>query len=146
VALAAVSTLALGLLAVLTSGSWWAFVWQRTAQIGLVVLALVSAEFASAFVQRPPRYWALRPAIAMLFILAALALDISPSFLEISFSSMQLGQTELAGLILIAGWLVFTVIAWWTAVAALRQAIGAQHRNRIRYLLTALVILPWATF
>jgi len=139
-ALAAVWTLALGLLAILTSGAWWAFVWHRTAQIGLVVLALASAEFASAFVQRPPRHWALRPAVAPLFILAALALDISPPFLEISFSSMQLGQTELAGLILIAGWLVFTVIAWWTAVAALRQAIGAQHRNRIRYLLTALVI------
>ena len=140
VALAAVWTLALGLLAILTSGLWWAFVWQRTAQIGLVVLALASAEFASAFVQRPPRYRALRPAVALLFILAALALDISPPFLEISFSSMQLGQTELAGLILIAGWLLFTVVAWGTAVAALRQAIGAQHRNRIRYLLTALAI------
>ncbi len=140
VALAAAWTLALGLLAILTSGSWWAFIWQRTAQIGLVILALVGAEFASAFVQRPPRRWALRPAIALLFILAALALDISPSFLELSLSSIQLGQTELAGLILIAGWLLFTVIAWWTAVAALRQAIGAQHRNRIRYLLTALAI------
>ncbi len=73
--LAAAWTLALGLLAILTSGPWWAFVWQRTAQIGLVILALVSAEFASAFVQRPPRRWAWRPAIALLFILAALALD-----------------------------------------------------------------------
>ncbi|MBN1138553.1 MAG: hypothetical protein JXM73_18330 [Anaerolineae bacterium] len=139
--LAAAWTLALGLLAILTSGSWWAFIWQRTAQIGLVILALVGAEFASAFVQRLPRHWALRPAIALLFILAGLALDISPSFLSLSFSSMQLGQMELANLILIAGWLLFTIIAWWTAVAALRQAIGAQHRNRIRYLLTVLVIL-----
>jgi len=39
--------------------------------------ALVSAKFASAFVQHPARYWALRPAIDLLFILAALALEVS---------------------------------------------------------------------
>ena len=139
--LAAAWTLALGLLAVLTSGPWWAFVWRRTAQIGLVILALVSAEFASAFVQRPPRRSVLRPAIALLFILAALALDVSPSFVSLSFSSVKVGQTELVDLVLVAGWLLFTAIAWWTAAAALRQAIGAQHHNRIRYLLTVLAIL-----
>jgi len=141
VASAAAWTLALGLLALLTSGRWWAFVWQRTAQIGLVILALVSVEFAFAFVQRPPRRRVLLPAIALLFILAAMAVDIVPSFTSLTFLSMRFGQMELASVILVAGWLLFTIIAWWTAVAALRKEFGAQHRNRIRYLLTALAIL-----
>ncbi len=138
VALAAAWTLALGLLAILTTGSWWAFIWQRTAQIGLVILALVSAEFAAAFVQRPFRRWPV--AIAALFIAASLALDIAPTFLTLAFSSTQLKQIEMAGLTLVAGWALLTIVAWWTAVRALRQAIGAQHRNRIRYLLTALIV------
>lgn len=142
VALAAAWTLALGLLALLTTGSWWDFIWQRTAQIGLVILALASIEFAAAFVQRPLRRWPV--AIAALFIAASLALDIAPTFLTLAFSSVQLKQIELAGLILAAGWALLTVIAWWTAVAALRQAIGAQHRNRIRYLLTALTVFAAA--
>jgi len=141
-AMAGVWTLALGLVAILTSGSWWGFIWQRTAQIGLVLLALASAEFATVFVQRPIRRWPV--AVAAASIAAALALDISPYFLSLSLSSVQLGQMELAGLILMAGWLALTIIAWWTAGAALRQAIGAQHRNRIRYLLTVLVILAVA--
>jgi signal transduction histidine kinase len=140
-ALAAAWILAQGLLATLTSGSWWAFIWQRTAQIGLVILALVGAEFAAAFVQRTARHQALRPAIAMVFILAALILDVSPSFVSLSFSAIRLEQMELAGLILDAGWLLFTIVAWWIGAAALRQAIGAQHSNRIRYLLTALALI-----
>jgi signal transduction histidine kinase len=140
VLLAAAWTLALGLLAILASGLWWTFVWQRTAEIGLVILALVSAEFASAFVQHPAHRRARRPAIALVFILAALGLDMLPSFTILSFPSMQIGLTALASLILVVGWLVFTTIALWTAIAALRQAIGAQHRNRIHYLLIALTM------
>ena len=140
VVLAAAWTLALGLLAMSTSGRWWAFVWQRTAQIGLVILALVSAEFASAFVQRPVSRRSWRPAIALLFILAALTLDMLASFPTFWISWVQIGQTAPAGLILVVGWLVLSAVALWTAVTALLQAIGAQHRNRIHYLLIALAI------
>ena len=52
--LAVIWTTALGLLAVSAPSGWWSFIWHRVAEMGLVVLALLTAEFASIFVQSSP--------------------------------------------------------------------------------------------
>ena len=131
---------ALGLLMVLTTGRWWAFVWQRTAQIGLVILAVLTADFADAFVQRPPRRW-LRSSIVAPLSLTAIALDAFSSRLPIHFAPapfIQLGSTELATLLLATAWLFASSTAWWTCVVAFRRATGSKHPNRLRYLGAAL--------
>jgi hypothetical protein len=70
-------TVSLGLLALLTSGTWWAFAWHRTTQVGVVMLALLTAEFADAFLQRKGNRW-LRLALVLIITLDALALDALP--------------------------------------------------------------------
>jgi signal transduction histidine kinase len=139
-ALAIAWTLGLGLLDLSMAGSWWAYVWQRVAQFGLVLLALLTAEFADAFVERQGRRW-LRRLLVGLPILAALALDAASLYLpslDLPYLPVDLGPVELAGLLLVFAWVAASASAWGTALVALRQAIGAKHRNRIRYLLAAL--------
>ena len=57
--LALIWVVALSLLGLLFTGSWWHWVWYRTAQMGLVLLALLMAGLARAFVGRIGRRWAL---------------------------------------------------------------------------------------
>ena len=139
--LALVWVVALGMLALLFTGKWWDWVWYRTAQLVLVLLALLMTELAGAFVGRGGWRW---PAWALsgALCLTAFAFDarllsrlgnVSP------LPSIVLGPTELATLLMIAAWAIATISAWWIAIPALRQAKGAKHRNRIRYLAAALL-------
>jgi signal transduction histidine kinase len=139
--LAALWTLGLGLLGVLTSGSWWDFVWHRTAEVGLVILAMHTANFADVFAHRPPRRWLRIGAVALL-VLVAIVLDAFSSSLAIDLAptpSIRLGASQLATALLFSAWLVVSATAWWTCVTAFRHAAGAKHRNRIRYLGAALL-------
>jgi len=139
--LAALWTIALGLMALLLPGGWWAYLWHRTAQIGLVVLALLTADFADAFVERASSRW-LRWSVAGLLALVAVWLDVRPLPWLVgarSVLSFRAGPSELSALLLVAAWAVPTVSAWWTAAGALRRAIGSKHRNRVRYLRAALL-------
>ena len=139
-ALGLVWTLALSLLALLTGGNWWAWAWHRTAQIGLVVLALTTAEFSDAFAELPPLRL-FRLGLVGLLALVGAALDILPPYLPLgdwTIPYLQWGYTELAALFWAMAWAASTLTAWWTALIALRRATGAKHRNRIRYLVTAL--------
>lgn len=139
--LAVLWTLSLGLLGVLTSGSWWAFVWHRTAQIGLVILALHTANFADAYMQQAPRR-RLRIGIVAPLVLVAVALDAFYLRLPadiVPIPSIRLGSTQLATLLLVTAWLLVSGTAWWTCAAAFRRAFGSKHRNRLRYLGTVLL-------
>jgi signal transduction histidine kinase len=132
---------ALGMLAFLFSGRWWDWVWYRTAQVGLVLLALLTAELARAFVGRGGWRWPLW-ALGGVLSVAAFALDarLFSSLDNVSpLASIIVGPTELATLLFIAAWAIAAGSAWWTAITALRQAKGAKHRNRIRYLVAALL-------
>jgi len=105
---AAVWSLGLGLVDLVPSGSWWAYVWQRVAQLGLVLLALLTAAYADAFVRRRGRP-ALRALLVALLVAVALGLDAaslhlptwSPGFLPVS-----LGPVEAASVLLVVAWLV----------------------------------------
>jgi len=132
---------ALGMLALLFTGTWWAWVWYRTAQVGLVLLALLTADLAGAFVGRAGWRWS-RWVLVGILCLASFALDarlfsrlgnVSP------LRSIIVGPTELATLLLIGAWAVAIGSAWWTTITALRRAKGSKHRNRIRYLGAALL-------
>lgn len=139
--LAALWTLGLGLLGLLTSGRWWAFVGHRIAQTGLLVLALYTADFTDSFVHRRPRRW-LRLGIAVPLSLAAIALDAFSASLPISISLVgfiRWGPTELATLLLVTAWLFVSATGWWACVIPYRRAVGAKHRNRLRYLGAVLV-------
>jgi signal transduction histidine kinase len=139
--LAALWTLVLGLLAALTTGVWWAFAWDRVAQIGLVLLALLASEFSNAFVERRGRRW-LRLAVAGMLFGAAVVFDVRPfawPLENLTIASVRLGSTQLATLFLISAWGAATGSALWTSDWALRRAIGSKHRNRIRYLQVSLL-------
>jgi signal transduction histidine kinase len=141
--LAMLWVIGLGGIAVLSSGAWSRFLWHRTAQIGLAILALLTAEFANAFVQRPTRRW-LWCAVVALPVLGAMALDTLPGpwfgFLrDVLPVSMQ--RTDVATLLLVTAWGISTARAWGISAGSLRRATGSKHRNRIRYLLTAVVSL-----
>lgn len=132
-------TLALALLALLTRGGWWTFVWWRTAQLGLVFLALLMAEFTDAFVGDRSRRQQLIP-VAVL-VVASAVVDVWPFGEAIVLSPgpwLRLGPTELGTLLLFVAWAVPTVAAWQASTRALRRAIGSKHRNRIRYLAACL--------
>jgi hypothetical protein len=133
VGLTALWALGFGLLALLTAGAWWSFVERRTAQIGLVILAVLAAEFADAFM-RHPSGWRYRGALALPLALAALAVDILP------LQPLFFGQTEidLGGLLWVLAWLLVSVVTWVTLLIAFRQAAGYKHRNRLRYLALSL--------
>lgn len=139
--LAALWTVALGLLALLAPGRWWAFIWHRTAQIGLVLLALFTAEFADAFVERTGRRWLRRALVSVLFLFA-IVFDVQPIPLPFDaspFPLIELGPTQLATALLMGAWAVSMGTAWWAGIHALRHATGSKHRNRIRYLQAALL-------
>lgn len=144
--LAVIWTAALGLLAISTPGGWWSFVWHRVAELGLVVLALLTAEFAGIFVQSSSRQTSFRPwprRVAVIILsVAAIALDNFPAHWQLPFSSpplSQLGPTELGTLFLVLAWLISMGSAWWAGLKAMRGATISKHRNRIRYLYAALV-------
>lgn len=133
--------LALGLVALLTRGGWWAFVWYRAAQIGLVAVAFVTADFAEAFVERSSRR-RLRLVVVLALSLVALGLDVWPFPRPVDVGQVltfEVGSTELSSLLLVAAWAVSTGIAWWMGIGAMRRATGSKHRNRIRYLQACLL-------
>ena len=132
---------ALGALAFFFQGRWWDWVWYRTVQVGLVVLALLTAELARSFVGRGGWRWPLW-ALGAALTAAAFVFD-SWFFASLGnlspLASITLGPTELAALLLIVAWALASGSGLWTALAALRRAKGAKHRNRIRYLAVALL-------
>jgi signal transduction histidine kinase len=139
--LTALWTASLGLLALIPSGVWWHFVWQRTAQYGLVVSALLTAELAEAFVDRPGRRWARLAAVLALLLVAAV-LDVRPfrwPTNTLAWLPLRWGPTEVASLLLAGAWAVPMAAAWWTSSRALRRASGSKHRNRIGYLRLSLL-------
>jgi signal transduction histidine kinase len=139
--LAVLWILALGLPALLAQGVWWAFVWHRVAQIGLVVLAFLTADFAEAFVEWASRRW-LRLAAVCALSLVAIGLDVWPFPQSVDVSQvllLEVGSTELSSLLLMAAWALSTGIAWWIGIGAMRRATGSKHRNRVRYLLASLL-------
>jgi signal transduction histidine kinase len=139
--LAVLWILGLGLLAFLTRGGWWAFVWYRVAQIGLVVLAFVTADFAEAFVEWTSHRW-LRLVVVVALSLAAIGLDAWPFLQPVNVAqvlSLEVGPTELSSLLLITAWAVSTGVAWWIGIGAMRRATGSKHRNRLRYLQASLL-------
>jgi signal transduction histidine kinase len=144
-ALSALWTVALGLLAVLSAGMWWDYVWDRVAQAGLVVLALLTAGFAAAFVERKGRLQ-VPVAVAGILCLAAAATDLASTRLPIAvlpLLGLSVGPVETAGALLLAAWIAATMSAWWTAAVAQREERGYKHRNRLRYLnLALLTFLP----
>ena len=140
---AAVWSLALGVLDLLTSGSWWGYVWQRLAQLGLVLLALLTAAYADAYVQRRGR-GGLRVLLAGLLVAAALGLDALSLYLpsvSLPYLPLSLGPVEAATLLLVAAWFVGTASAWFSGWRALQGARGYKHRNRVRHLLASLAPL-----
>jgi signal transduction histidine kinase len=139
--LAALWTLVLALLTASTSGVWWAFAWDRVAQIGLVLLALLASDFSDAFVERRGRRW-LRWTVVGVLLVAAVVLDVRPfpwPLENLTIGSVRLGSIELATLFLIGAWVVATGSALWISASALRKARGSKHRNRIRYLQVSLI-------
>jgi signal transduction histidine kinase len=139
--LAATWTLALGIVASLPRGWSWPFLWHRIAQIGLIVLAFLTADFADAFVQRPPRRWG-RLGVVGALSLIAVGLDVFLPALPIDFQltpAIHIGPTQLATFLLAMAWLVSTVAAWWTCAVAFRHATTTKHRNRLRYLGVSLI-------
>lgn len=140
-ALAALWTLVLGLVGLLTSGPWWDYAWLRLAEIGLVLLALVTAEFAAAFVER--RGWLrVLVAVAGILVVAAVAIDMASAYIprvDLPLVALPVGPVELGSLLLLAAWFAATCRAWWTAIVALRDVRGYKHRNRVRYLTLALL-------
>jgi signal transduction histidine kinase len=139
--LAATWTLALGVLASLPRGWSWPFLWHRIAQIGLIVLAFLTADFADVFVQRPPRRW-IRLGMVSALSLLAIGLDVFPFALPIDVQltpSTHIGPIQLATSLLAIAWLVSSVAAWWTCAAASRRATTTKHRNRLRYLGVSLI-------
>jgi signal transduction histidine kinase len=140
-ALSALWTLVLGLLAAFTAGTWWGYFWDRVAQTGLVVLALLTAGFAAAFVERKGRLQVL-VAVAAVLCLAALALDMrSVHFPQavLPLVALPVGPVEMGSALLLAAWVTATARAWWMAMDALREVRGYKHRNRLRYLTLALL-------
>jgi len=141
---------ALAMLSLLFAGNWWDWAWYRTAQVGLVLLGLLTAELAQAYVGHDGRRWP-RWASAGLLTVAAFAVDswlfrgpggVLPQLtITLEPSELTLGPTQLATLLLILAWAVPLVSAGWTTIAALRRAKGSKHRNRIRYLGVALLCL-----
>jgi signal transduction histidine kinase len=132
--LATVWTLVLGTMDLLAPGAWWAFVWRRVAQIGLVVLALLTAEFAAAFVQRPSLR-RVRLGIVLPLALIALVLDALPARLAARLPLLGPELGELAGLLWMLAWLFSCGTAWAIGILAYRKATGSKHRNRVRYIL-----------
>jgi signal transduction histidine kinase len=116
------------------------------AAVGQVLLALITAEFAAAFVERKGRLPAL-VALAGVLCLAALAVDLAPAtlprfaadFIGVRLVGLSVGPVEIGSLLLLAAWMAATGKAWWTATAALREVRGYKHRNRVRTLVLALL-------
>ena len=138
-------TLGLGLLEFLGLHGWWAYAWDRTAQLGLILLAAITAEFAGAFVERRTSGW-LRPALVggLAAAVMAVALDLLSIYIpawDLSLGGQPVGPAELSTLLLLMAWAIPTGAAWWTALSALGQVRHSKHRNRLRYLLACLPFL-----
>ncbi|MCL7455343.1 MAG: hypothetical protein M8467_20095, partial [Anaerolineae bacterium] len=138
-------TLGLGLFEFVVSGPWWAYAWERTAQLGLILLGVIAAEFAGAFVERSGGGW-LRPVVvgALAAAVIALGMDALSAYLpawDMALFSLPVGPAELSSLLLLVAWAIPVVAAWWTAFAAMRRVRDSKHRNRIRYLVTSLPAL-----
>ena len=131
--LAAWWTLILGLLGILFSGAWWSYVWQRTAQIGLVVLALVTAEFAELFLRVRSRR-RLRLGGVIPLSLAAFISDILPLYVAPFPLARWIGPIDLSTIFWVLAWLYVSGTIWWASIVAYRSATGSKHRNRVRYL------------
>jgi signal transduction histidine kinase len=134
--------LGLGLLPFLVSGPRGEYYWTRTAQVGLVLLAALGAEFAAAFVQRKAVGW-FRPAVigGLAAAAVALVLDALSAYLPawaLPLGSQLFGPAELSTLFLLLAWAIPTAAAWWTASAAMGRVRGSKHRNRFRYLVASL--------
>lgn len=128
-------TVALALLSLFTQGYWWAWVWNRTTQLGLLLFALLTAEFAEAFADRRSRR--LRLAVVALLLAGSIVLDAWPfgrAMVLAPTAWLRVGPTELATLLLFAAWSVPVLAAWRTSLWASGRATGSKHRNRIRYL------------
>jgi signal transduction histidine kinase len=134
-------TLVLGVLDLLVSGGWWAYVWHRLAQLGLVLLALLTAEYADAFVQRRG-YPRLRAAVVVALVVIALTLDAVSLYLPsvtLPLVFLPFGAVEAATLLLMSAWMVGTGATLAVTGRAMRRARGYKHRNRVRYLLVSLL-------
>jgi signal transduction histidine kinase len=131
--LAAWWTLILGLLAILFSGAWWAYVWQRVAQIGLVILALTTAEFAELFL-RTPSHRRLRLAGVIPLSLAAIIADLLPLYVTPFPLARWISPLDLATVFWMLAWLYVSGTIWWASLVAYRSATGSKHRNRVRYI------------
>jgi signal transduction histidine kinase len=143
--MAALWTLALGLLEFMGPVGWWTYAWDRTSQLGLILLAAITAEFAGAFVERATSGW-LRPALVggLAAAVLALGLDVLSVYLpgwDLSLGGQPIGLAELSTILLLMAWAIPTGAAWWTALAALPQVRDSKHRNRLRYLVACLPFL-----
>jgi signal transduction histidine kinase len=139
--LAGLWTLALGIIAALSTGGWWDIVLRRVAFIGLVVLTWLTADFASAFVRRSARH-NLRRGAVFLLVLSAVALDIVPFIVPIPDRHVSLvgpAPSQLATWLLVVAWSLSSMAAWWGGITELRRSTGSKHLNRIRYLLASLL-------
>ncbi|MBN1661823.1 MAG: GAF domain-containing protein [Anaerolineae bacterium] len=133
--------LGLGLMALFVGGEWWNYLWQRAANVGLVLLALLTAELTDAFVDRRVRRWPRHTASSLLLV-AAIVLDALPlkvPDLSVPWLGISLGRVRFTSMLFLAAWASAVVPAWLTARAALQLTVGAKHRNRIRYLVACLV-------
>lgn len=130
--------LALGLVAlfVTVTDKWWSYLWQRAAEIGVVLLAVLTADLADAFVDRETRRWPRLVATGVL-LAGALVLDAAPlkvPAVSLPRFGVSLDRLQLASMLFLAAWVLAVVPAWYTALTALRSTIGSKHRNRLRYL------------
>jgi signal transduction histidine kinase len=132
-------TLVLGVMAILISGGWWSFVWRRVAEIGLVILALLTAGFTDVFLQRPSNRW-VRLGPVLFAVLVAIVVDALPANVLPNALTHWTGPVELASWLWRLAWFWVTATTWWAALAAHRSATGSKHRNRIRYLLASLLV------
>ena len=138
---AGVWTLVVGLLDLFVSGGWWSFLWHRAAQVGLIVLALFTAEFAALFVQRQSRRW-LRLSLVALLTVAAVVVDVAPitwPVYRLPRVGILVGPSQAITLLLAFAWALPMLAASRAAVSALRRATGPKHRNRTRYLVVSLL-------
>ncbi|HSJ57181.1 MAG TPA: hypothetical protein VLC95_08365, partial [Anaerolineae bacterium] len=133
--------LVLGPVTLFVSDWWWRYLGQRAADVGVVLLALLTAELADAFVGRTSRRWP-RYVTSSLLLVMALVLDAVPfkvPELIVPWLGVSVGRIEFTTALFLAAWTSAVAPAWRTALTAVRHTAGAKHQNRIRYLVACLV-------